>query len=147
MNAAERANSVSFAQALASATTLVRQHFPAVSVSLMPWREDQNTSRWLENESLDLAFYFPGWSPRLQCRCVLLQLIMSNSEATSLPYLLGVVMRGMTFEGERWQISTINDWEPHGSYLPDPSQKEHLHAICRDLFLLFPKTEPMNLCQ
>ena len=60
--------SVDQMQALASVVTLVRHHFSAAQENLTPWRDDPQARLWSEPESLDLAFHFPGWSPRLQCR-------------------------------------------------------------------------------
>ena len=139
MNAAEKINSLGFAHALASAITLFRKHFPAATPNLSPWRDDPETRRCCENATLDLAFHFPGWSPKLQCRSLLLQLMMSSSAEGGPPHLLGVVMRGMTFDGERWRLVTMGDWQPSGSYLPEPAQRAQLQTICRDLFSLFPK--------
>ncbi len=138
MNAADQVQSVDCAHALASVVTLVRQHFPAATANLTPWRDDPFTRLWEETETIDLAFHFPGWSPRLQCRSLLLQLRLSSDAADFLPALLGVVVRGMTFEGERWRLVTVGDWEATGSHLPQKEQMVHLHEICRDLFLLFP---------
>ncbi len=137
MNAAENVQSVAFAHALASALTLVRSHFPAAAGSLMPWRDDPETRKWVESETIDLAFHFPGWSPKLQCRSLLMELRMNERSTDSMPTLIGIIIRGMTFEGERWRLATIGDWQPTGSYLPDPSQKAKLHTICRELFSLF----------
>ena len=139
VNAAEQVHSVVFAQSLASAITLFRTHFPAATPNLSPWSDDPETRKCCENATLDLAFDLPGWSPRLQCRSLLLQLMMSSSEAEVSPYLLGVVMRGMTFAGERWRLVTMGDWKPVGSYLPEPAEIAQLHTICSDLFSLFPK--------
>jgi len=139
VNAAEQVHSVVFAQSLASAITLFRTHFPAATPNLSPWSDDPETRQCCENATLDLAFDFPGWSPRLQCRSLLLQLMMSSSEEEVSPYLLGVVMRGMTFAGERWRLVTMGDWKPVGSYLPEPAEIAQLHTICSDLFSLFPK--------
>ena len=138
MNAAERVDNLAFVNALASVATLVRQHFPAASANLNPWRDDPETRRWNEEETLDLAFYFPGWTPRLQCRCLLLQLTVTTAHSDCLPHLLGILMRGMTFEGERWRLATVGDWQPTGSHLPAAAEKDHLRSICRDLFALFP---------
>ncbi len=138
MNAAEQVRSVAFANALASALNLVRQHFPEASANLTPWRDDPETRRWVEEETIDIAFHFPGWSPRLQCRSLLIQLKITNAEAKPLPCLLGVIMRGVTFDGERWQLATVGDWQPTGSHLPQPAEREQLHQICRELFVLFP---------
>ena len=146
MNAANQVDSVTFAHALASAVALVRLHFPEASVNLTPWRDDPETRRWYENETLDFAFHFPGWSPRLQCRSLLLQLIMSNCEEDGSSHLIGVLMRGMTFDGERWRLATMGDWQPSGSFLPAPTQRVQLQTICRDLFFLFPQSSSERDC-
>ncbi len=138
MNATERMNSMACVSALASAVTLVRHHFPSASVSLSPWRDDPQTREWFEAESLDFAFHFPGWSPRLQCRSLLMQLRIQNSDNERAPQLLGVLLRGMTFAGERWRIVTVGDWQPSGAFLPQLAETKVLHQICRDLFTLFP---------
>ena len=140
LNAGEAVDSVALAQALASAVTLVRQRFPAARVNLSPWRDDPQTRRWQETETLDLAFHFPGWSPRLECRSLLMQLRLkpgSDADARNAPALLGVLMRGMTYDGERWRLATMGEWEPEGSHLPQPEQVQQLRGICRDLFDLF----------
>ena len=140
MNAGESVQSVARMRALASTVTLVRRQFPAAQASLSPWRDDPQTRRWQEAESLDLAFHFPGWSPRLECRSLLLQLRLkpqAAGDAAATPELLGVLMRGMTFDGERWRLATMGDWRPEGSHLPQPEQAEQLRGICRDLFDLF----------
>ena len=77
LNAAEQVNSVAFAHSLASAITLFRKHFPSATPNLSPWSDDPETRQCCENATLDLAFHFPGWSPKLQCRSLLLQLMMS----------------------------------------------------------------------
>ena len=137
MNATEHLHSLAFAHALASSVTLVRQHFPEATANLTPWRDDPETRRWSEQETIDIAFDFPGWSPRLQCRSLLIQLRISNDALADRPHLLGVLMRGMTFEGERWRLATLGDWQPTGSYLPQSDQMIRLHEICRGLFALF----------
>ena len=141
VNAGESVESVEQMQALASVVTLVRHHFPAAQVNLTPWRDDPQTRLWHEPESLDLAVHFPGWSPRLQCRSLLLQLsVQPRAEARGLQ-LLGVLIRGMTYEGERWRLATVGSWDPEGPYLPQPQLVDHLHQICRDLFDLFSGSE------
>ena len=145
VNAAAAVHSVALAQALASSVTLVRRQFPAAQPNLSPWRDDSCTRHWDEATTLDLAFDFPGWSPRLQCRSLLLQLrLNSDTEgmASSSPYLLGVVMRGMTFDGERWRLATLGDGLPAGPHLPQPDQVEPLPLICRQLFEVFEKGVP-----
>ena len=140
VNAAAAVHSVALAQALATSVTLVRRQFPAANPNLSPWRDDPCTRRWDEAATLDLAFDFPGWSPRLQCRSLLLQLRLKSETGgmdSSCPSLLGVVMRGMTFEGERWRLATVGDWLPAGPHLPQQDQVEQLQLIGRELFEVF----------
>ena len=141
VNAGEAVDSVQLAQSLASAVTLVRNRFPAATVNLSPWRDDPQTRLWHEDQSLDLVFHFPGWSPPLECRSLLLQLrLQQKSDAGGSPVapdLLGVLMRGMTYDGERWRLVTMGNWQPEGSHLPQPAQVQQLRGICRDLFDLF----------
>ena len=140
VNAAAAIHSVALAQALATSVTLVRRQFSAAQPNLSPWRDDPSTRHWDEAAPLDFAFDFPGWSPRLQCRSLLLQLRLKPEEGrtdSSCPSLLGVVMRGMTFEGERWRLATVGDWLPAGPHLPHRDQVEQLQLICRELFEVF----------
>tara|TARA_B100000131_G_scaffold303686_1_gene327975 strand:+ start:220 stop:636 length:417 start_codon:yes stop_codon:yes gene_type:complete len=138
VNAADQAQSLAFAHILASTGRVVRNYFPGASINLSPWRDDPETRYWREDETLDLAFHFPGWSPRLECRSLLIQLKVDQNDKSSLPRLIGIVMRGMTFDGERWRLATIGTWEATGTHLPQPSAMNKLKAICRDLFDLFP---------
>ena len=141
LNAGESVRSVDQAQALASTVTLVRRQFPAAKANLTPWRDDPQTRQWTEPESLDLSFHFPGWSPRLQCRSLLMQLRFHPETAGEQRQLLGVLMRGMTYDGERWRMATVGDWQPEGPHLPGPKQVEQLQSICRDLFELFSRSD------
>lgn len=152
MNAAEQVRSFELAQTVASALTLFRGHFPAARANLTPWRDDPLTRAYAEAESLDLSFHFPGWSPRTQCRSVLVQLRLDQPAASpgglnqtaagagralGRPRLLGVVVRGLTYESERWRLATLGDWCPSGSHLPQPEVTEKLQGFCRELFELF----------
>jgi hypothetical protein len=147
MNAAEQARSVDLAQAIAAAAALVRSHFPAARANLTPWRDDPYTRAWAEAESVDLSFHFPGWNPRNQCRSMLVQLRLERSPrpsggahaeaAVSRPRLLGVTIRGLTYESERWRLATVGDWAPSGSHVPASAVAERLQQVCRELFDLF----------
>ena len=152
MNAADQVRSVELAQAIASAAALFREHFPDARANLNPWRDDPFTRAYGEAETLDLSFHFPGWSPRIQCRSVLVQLRLDQpaagpggpnptaagaGRALGRPRLLGVVVRGLTYESERWRLATLGDWCPSGSHLPQPEVTEKLQGFCRELFALF----------
>jgi hypothetical protein len=149
MNAADQARSLELAQAIASAAALFRSHFPAARANLTPWRDDPQTRAWAEAESVDLSFHFPGWNPSNQCRSMLVQLRLEQSPtpcihassfaspAQARPRLLGVVIRGLTYESERWRLATVGDWLPSGTHLPHPQVVERLQQVCRSLFALF----------
>ena len=140
MNAGESVHSVARMRALASTITLVRRQFPAAKANLSPWRDDPQTRQWSETESLDLSFHFPGWSPRLECRSLLMQLRISSERGDEQLRLLGVLMRGMTYDGERWRLATVGVWLPEGPHLPQQHQVKQLQQICRELFELFDGT-------
>ena len=137
VNASESVRSVAQVRAVASSLNLVRKQFPAAKPNLRPWRDDAQTRRWDKPESLDLSFHFPGWTPRLQSCSLLLQLRFQNNESYEARKLLGVLVRGMTYDGERWRLATIGDWSIAGSHLPKAEQASQLRRMCRDLFLLF----------
>ena len=137
MNAADQARSLELAQAIASAAALVRSQFPAARANLTPWRDDPLTRAWAEAESVDLSFHFPGWNPRNQCRSMLVQLRLETAPASARPRLLGVVIRGLTYESERWRLATVGDWQPNGTHLPDAAVTARLQQVCRELFALF----------
>jgi len=150
MNAADQVQSLALAQAIASAAALFRAQFPDARANLTPWRDDPLTRAFAEQESLDLSFHLPGWSPRSQCRSFLVQLrlqqppgsVVGPSMVAGLgsgerPRLLGVTVRGLTYESERWRLATVGDWQPTGSHLPQPEVVGKLQQFCRELFDLF----------
>jgi hypothetical protein len=139
MNASEQVRSVQLAQTVAAVAVLFRQHFPDARANLTPWRDDPQTRAHAEEESLDLSFHLPGWSPRSQCRSFLVQLRLERSPAgdAARPRLLGVTIRGLTYDAERWRLASLGDWKPTGSHLPQPAVVEALQAFVRGVFELF----------
>ncbi|MFQ6538619.1 MULTISPECIES: hypothetical protein [Aphanothece] len=144
MNAADQAGNLELAQTIASVAALFRAHFPDARANLTPWRDDPCTREFADRESVDLSFHLPGWSPRSQCRSFLVQLRLEAAPGGSgsggtrrRPRLLGVLIRGLTYESERWRLATVGDWCPTGSHLPDPHAAAKLQQFCRELFDLF----------
>ncbi|MCP9890756.1 hypothetical protein KBY57_06755 [Cyanobium sp. Aljojuca 7D2] len=144
MNAADQVRSLAQAQAIASVAALFRAHFPDARANLTPWRDDPLTRAFAEQDSLDLSFHLPGWSPRSQCRSFLVQLrlqqptgLAAGSTSGERPRLLGVTVRGLTYESERWRLATVGDWQPTGSHLPQAEVAQKLQQFCRELFDLF----------
>ena len=137
MNASDQAQSLEVAQAIASVAALFRGHFPDARANLSPWRDDPLTREFAQAENLDLSFHFPGWSPRLECRSLLVQLQLESAPAGGRPRLLGVLIRGLTYESERWRLATMGDWQPSGTHRPHTAVTEALQEFCRELFALF----------
>ncbi len=140
MNAADQARNLDLARTIAAVAALFRVHFPDARANLTPWRDDPLTRAFAEQESLDLSFHLPGWSPRSQCRSFLVQLRLDASPASGRPRLLGVLIRGLTYDRERWRLATMGDWQPAGSHLPQPAVAEKLQQFCRELFELFSRS-------
>lgn len=150
MNAADQVRSLELAQAIASAAALFREQFPDARANLNPWRDDPLTRAYGESETIDLSFHFPGWSPRIQCRSVLVQLRLAESPAPGTtgvrgrPPLLGVTLRGLTYADERWSLATVGDWRTTGSHVPSPEVQQVLRQFCRQLFALFGDQEGLR---
>lgn len=146
MNAADQARSLELAQAIASVAALFREQFPDARANLNPWRDDPLTRAYGEPETLDLSFHFPGWSPRIQCRSVLMQLRLAAAPLAGAaelgrPQLLGVTLRGLTYAGERWSLATVGDWRASGPHPPSPAVEEILRHLCRQLFEVFAESD------
>ena len=139
MNAGDQVRSLELVQLVASVAALFRQQFPDARANLNPWRDDPQTRAFEDEQTIDLSFHLPGWSPRSQCRSFLVQLRLSHLPAggSARPQLLGVLIRGLTYDAERWRLATVGEWMPSGSHLPQPAVVTALQGFCRALFDLF----------
>ena len=141
MNASSNVSNVEIANKIASTAALFRKYFPDASVNFSPWDNSNNESM---QDTIDFAFHFPGWSPLIECRAILLQLRIENDNNGRVPKLLGIIMRGMIVPSERWRVATIGDWEMTGTHLPQKEQKDNLFLVCKELYKLFSKTSAGN---
>ena len=145
MNASSNASNVEIANKIASTATLFRKYFPDASVNFSPWENSNNESM---KDTIDFAFHFPGWSPLIECRAILLQLRIENENDNNdnkrVPKLLGIIMRGMIVPSERWRVATVGEWEMTGSHLPQKKQKDNLFLVCKELYKLFSTTSAGN---
>jgi len=141
MNASANVRNLDIANKIASTATLFRRYFPEAKVDFSPW-DNSNQNEWLD--TLDFSFHFPGWSPCMECRAILLQLRIDNNDQEGEPKLLGIIMRGMILPKERWRVATVGEWEMTGSHLPQNVQKDNLFQVCKELYKLFSKTSSSN---
>ena len=147
MNASSNVSNVEIANRIASTAALFRKYFPDASVNFSPWENSNNESM---TDTIDFSFHFPGWSPLIECRAILLQLRIDNEyehenhNNKKAPKLLGIIMRGMILPSERWRVATIGDWEMTGTHLPQKEQKDNLFLVCKELYKLFSTTSAGN---
>ena len=142
MNASSKARNILVANKVASTASLFRKYFPDAIVNFSPW-DSINEKEWFD--SIDFSFHFPGWSPSIECRAILLQLrIENNNDEGGVPRLLGIVMIGMIIPKERWRVATIGEWEMTGTHLPQKAQKDNLFLVCKELHKLFSTTSSSN---
>ena len=141
MNASSNVINVEIANKVATTATLFRKYFPDASVNFSPWDKSDDND-WID--TLDFSFHFPGWSPSIECRAVLLQLRIEEDRENGVPKLLGIIMRGMIIPAERWRVATIGEWEMTGTHLPQKEQKDNLFLVCKELYKLFSTTSTGN---
>ena len=145
MNASSNVSNLEIAKKIASTAALFRKYFPEASVNFSPRGNSNNEST---QDTIDLAFHFPGWSPLIECRAILLQLRIENENKNNdnnrVPKLLGIIMRGMIVPSERWRVATVGKWEMTGSHLPQKKQKDNLFLVCKELYNLFSTTSAGN---
>ena len=140
MNASSNVRNLDIANKIASTATLFRKYFPDAKVNFSPWDNSKDNVC----DTIDFSFQFPGWSPNLECRAILLQLSIENNSENQDPKLLGVTMKGILIPKERWRVATIGKWEMTGTHLPQKAQKDNLFLVCQELYKLFSKTSAGN---
>ena len=156
VNAAEQATDLHLASKLATVVHLFKHQFPDARADLKPWSNDSETRSSLDPDSLDVGFHFPGWSPRIESRSMLVQMrFMEDSSAlaegvtqesatasqASPARLIGLDVVGLTYEGEQWRLSTIANWAIVGRKSPTLDTTNKLKEFCRQVFELF-RSEP-----
>jgi hypothetical protein len=131
MNAAEQARSIELATKIAAIVNLFKQQFTDVRADLSPWTNDPDTRELVDPDSIDISFSFPGISKLVRSRCVLVQIRFHEQ------HLIGVEASGFGHQGKQWTISTVDNWQFIGSYLPTDEFADKLKNFCRQVFELF----------
>tara|TARA_Y100000589_G_scaffold54080_1_gene44908 strand:+ start:77 stop:505 length:429 start_codon:yes stop_codon:yes gene_type:complete len=140
MNASSNVRNLDIANKIASTATLFRKYFPEAIVNFSPWDNIKENEFF---DTIDFSFQFPGWSPCLECKAILLQLRVDEFDE-NVPKLLGIVMKGMILPKERWRVATIGKWEMTGTHLPQQAQIDNLFLVCKELYKLFSTTSSSN---
>lgn len=137
MNAAEQVRSVKVASKIAAVVNLFKAEFPDAKADLKPWCNDPDTRDWLDPDSIDIGFHFPGWSPRLQGRSILVQIRFYQDPLEESYQVIGMETAAFNHQGEAWRLSTIANWQFEGKYLPATDVAERLKGFCCQVFELF----------
>ncbi|MBF2056765.1 MAG: hypothetical protein IGQ45_05975 [Cyanobacterium sp. T60_A2020_053] len=137
MNAEEKAKGLEIATKIAVIVNLFKQQFPDVKADLKPWRNDPDTIKLVDPDSIDIGFHFPGWSRKIQSRSILVQIRFHYDEIDQQQRLIGIESAGFNYTGEVWRLSTIENWQLEGKSLPVHEIQEKLKDFSRQVFELF----------
>jgi len=87
--------------------------------------------------SIDIGFHLPGWSPRYQSRSILVQIRFHPDPLDPTPRLIGIEVIGINHQGQAWRLSTVDNWQVVGPYLPARDVGEKLRQFTRQALELF----------
>jgi hypothetical protein len=136
VNASEQAKGVELASKIATIVNLFKTEFPDAKSDLKPWHNDPNTRELLDPDSIDIAFHFPGWSRRFQCRSMLVQIRFDRNLTEEKAKAIGLEIAGFTYDGESWRLSTVENWQIIGKNAPVEEVTPKLKQFCRQVFEL-----------
>ncbi len=137
MNAAEQANNLEVASKIATLVNLFKTEFPDVRADLKPWMNDPDTLEWVDPDSIDVGFHFPGRSRLFQSRSILVQIRFYQDPVEDVVRAIGVEAIGFDHKGKQWQLSTIDDWHFVGATCPAPEVGEKLKHFCKQILDIF----------
>lgn len=136
MNASEQAKGLELVSKIATIVNLFKTGFPDAKSDLKPWHNDPNTRELLDPDSIDIAFHFPGWSRRFQCRSMLVQIRFDRNLTKEKAKAIGLEISGFTYDGESWRLSTVENWQIIGKNAPVEEVTLKLKQFCRQVFEL-----------
>ena len=137
MNASERAKGLYVTTKIASVVNLFKTQFPDVKADLKPWKNDPETRELVDPDSIDIGFHFPGWSPRIQCNSMLVQIRFYKDPLEATEKFIGLETAGFSHVGQAWRFSTVENWQLLGEYQPATQVEEKLKLFSRQVFELF----------
>lgn len=137
MNAAEQVKNFEMASKVATIVNLFKAEFPDARADLKPWASDHDTLQWVDPDSVDLGFHFPGWSRKLQSRSMLIQIRFHSDALSGTRRAVGIEIAGFNHTGKQWQLSTIDNWQVLGTACPSEETEEKVKCFCRKVFEVF----------
>ena len=137
MNASERAKGLDITTKIASVVNLFKAQFPDVKADLKPWKNDPKTLELVDPDSIDIGFHFPGWSPRIQCNSILVQIRFYKDPLEKTERFIGLETAGFSHVGQAWRFSTVDNWQLLGKHQPADRVEDKLKIFSRQVFELF----------
>ncbi|MDJ0691438.1 MAG: hypothetical protein QNJ41_23410 [Xenococcaceae cyanobacterium MO_188.B32] len=137
MNASDRAKGLDITTKIAAVVNLFKAQFPDAKADLKPWKNDPDTRKLIDPDSIDIGFHFPGWSRRWQSNSILVQIRFHKDSADNREKLIGLEIAGFNHQGQAWRLSTIEYWQFMGKNQPVEDVKQKLKFFCRQVFELF----------
>jgi hypothetical protein len=137
LNASERAKGLNITTKIASVVNLFKAQFPDVKADLKPWKNDPDTRELVDPDSIDIGFHFPGWSPRIQCNSILVQIRFYQDPLEKTEKFIGLETAGFSHVGQAWRFSTVENWQLLGKYQPTTQVEDKLKIFSRQVFELF----------
>lgn len=137
MNASEQAKSLEITSKIATIVNLFKLEFPDAKADLKPWRNDPKIIDLIDPNSIDIGFHFPGWSPKIQSRSILVQIRLHQDCVDEKQRLIGIETAGFNHNGEAWKLSTIDNWQFIGQTQPHLDIRQRLKNFCVNVFEIF----------
>ena len=137
MNAAEQAKGWDVSTKIAACINLFKSEFPDAKPDLKPWTNDPQTRSLVDPNSIDIGFHFPGWSRKINCRSVLVQIRLHQDSEDNSHRFIGVETAGFSHVGQAWRLSTVENWQFAGQNKPVAESQERIRNFCRQIFELF----------
>ena len=144
MNAAEQATTLETTSKIATVVNIFKRSFPDAKSDLKPWATDPDTLEQVDPHSMDIGFHFPGWSPRYQCRSVLVQIRFYKDPETKEKRAIGAEVAGFNHVGEQWRLSTVDNWSIGGRAIPSVEAQQFLKTFCLDVLQMFNDRSTVN---
>lgn len=137
MNAVEQAKSLEIASKIAAVVNLFKAEFPDASSDLKPWRNEPDTRKLVDPDSIDIGFHLPGWSRKFQSRSLLVQIRFYEDQSSGSRRAIGIQIEGFDHRGKPWRFSTIDQWQFVGESQPNAEVGEKLKQFCREVLSIF----------
>jgi hypothetical protein len=142
MNASAQATNIAMVSKIAAIANLFKLAFPDTAPDLSPWLIDDQTKKFEDAHSVDLAFHFPGYSCSCRCHTILLQIKLHceipGQTLDRAYYARGIEAYGYGYQEQNWYICKDKEnWELRGINLPITERYNQLISVFEQFLDIF----------